>query len=131
MSDRPETTNPPIKKQIDMAKESMKAREVKRAKLVAKYAAKKAALKEAPEVCTAPHGSKEHVQLHVLAEQMPAAQGANPCLCGMGASPRPIPLRYCLEESPPARGRVFIGAARGVRPRRIPTRAGQGLTGRR
>ena len=30
-----------------MAKESMKAREVKRAKLVAKYAAKKAALKEA------------------------------------------------------------------------------------
>ena len=64
-------------------------------------------------------------------EQMPAAQGANACLCGMGASPRPIPLRYCLEESPPARGRVFIGAARGVRPRRIPTRAGQGLTGRR
>ena len=47
MSDRPETTNPPIKKQIDMAKESMKAREVKRAKLVAKYAAKKAALKAA------------------------------------------------------------------------------------
>ena len=30
-----------------MAKESMKAREVKRAKLVAKYAAKRAALKEA------------------------------------------------------------------------------------
>ena len=30
-----------------MAKESMKAREVKRAKLVAKYAAKKAALKAA------------------------------------------------------------------------------------
>ena len=30
-----------------MAKESMKAREVKRQKLVAKYAAKKAALKEA------------------------------------------------------------------------------------
>ena len=29
-----------------MAKESMKAREVKRAKLVAKYAAKRAALKE-------------------------------------------------------------------------------------
>ena len=36
------------KKQLisDMAKESMKAREVKRAKLVAKYAAKRAALKE-------------------------------------------------------------------------------------
>ena len=33
-------------KQVDMAKESMKAREVKRAKLVAKYAAKRAALKE-------------------------------------------------------------------------------------
>ena len=32
-----------------MAKESMKAREVKRAKLVAKYAAKKAALKAAGE----------------------------------------------------------------------------------
>ncbi|MCQ2250124.1 MAG: 30S ribosomal protein S14 [Bacteroidales bacterium] len=30
-----------------MAKESMKAREVKRAKLIAKYAAKRAALKEA------------------------------------------------------------------------------------
>ena len=30
-----------------MAKESMKAREVKRAKLVAKFAAKRAALKEA------------------------------------------------------------------------------------
>ena len=33
-----------------MAKESMKAREVKRAKLVAKYAAKRHALKEAGEV---------------------------------------------------------------------------------
>ena len=32
-----------------MAKESMKAREVKRAKLVAKYAAKRAALKEIVE----------------------------------------------------------------------------------
>ena len=43
-----------------MAKESMKAREVKRAKLVAKYAAKKAALKAAddpsfPYVTYSPH----------------------------------------------------------------------------
>ena len=36
-----------IKKQLDMAKESMKAREVKRAKLIAKYAEKRAALKAA------------------------------------------------------------------------------------
>jgi small subunit ribosomal protein S14 len=35
-----------LKSKIEMAKESMKAREVKRAKLVAKYAAKRAALKK-------------------------------------------------------------------------------------
>ena len=35
-----------LKRLIDMAKESMKAREVKRAKLVAKYAEKRAALKQ-------------------------------------------------------------------------------------
>ena len=35
-----------LKRLIDMAKESMKAREVKRAKLVAKYAEKRAALKK-------------------------------------------------------------------------------------
>ena len=34
-----------------MAKESMKAREVKRQKLVAKYAAKRKALKEAGDIC--------------------------------------------------------------------------------
>jgi small subunit ribosomal protein S14 len=34
-------------KKINMAKESMKAREVKRAKIVAKYSAKRKALKEA------------------------------------------------------------------------------------
>ena len=37
----------PFKKVINMAKESMKAREVKRAKLAAKYAAKRQSLKEA------------------------------------------------------------------------------------
>ncbi len=40
-------TSKPSRKEFLMAKESMKAREVKRAKLVAKYAAKKAALKAA------------------------------------------------------------------------------------
>ena len=55
-----------------MAKESMKAREVKRAKLVAKYAAKRAALKEIVN-----HGEPE--EAHAAAQKLQKIpRNANP-----------------------------------------------------
>ena len=47
-----------------MAKESMKAREVKRAKMVAKYAAKRAALKEIVNHSDDPQAAFEAAPTH-------------------------------------------------------------------
>ena len=81
-----------------MAKESMKAREVKRAKLVAKYAAKRAALKEIVNHSDDPQAAFEAAQkLQSIPPQRqshPSAQPLQDHGTSQGLHPPLRPLAY-------------------------------------